>query len=66
MRKAGNKRAEATQGQPNDYIGSETAPVKNGARLTQAELEAWWPFKRLDPKRFPRAARKEDVEDALL
>jgi len=66
MRKAGNKCDEDTQGQPDAHIGSETAPGKNGVRLTQAELEAWWPFKRLDPKRFPRAARNQDVEDALL
>jgi len=23
-------------------------------RLTQEELNAWWPFNRLDPKRFPK------------
>lgn len=40
--------------------------------LTQEELKAWWPFERLDPKRFPKqdkAAKSDDlddVEEALL
>lgn len=37
--------------------------------LSQEELEAWWPFKRLEPNRFPKhvAAKTnhlEDIEDA--
>jgi hypothetical protein len=42
------------------------------APLSQEELKAWWPFERLDPKRFPKQdpATKpcpiSDVEDALL
>jgi hypothetical protein len=51
-----------------------TAPLsKNGLTpLTQEELKAWWPFERLDPKRFPKqneAAKLSpvsDVEDALF
>lgn len=40
-------------------------------RLTQEELERWWPFTRLDPKRFPKAPSKDpvqqpDCEEALL
>ena len=37
--------------------------------LTQQELMAWWPFTRLDPKRFPKAAKAPNYpegEDALL
>ena len=33
--------------------------------LSQEELKAWWPFTRLDPKRFPKA-KKEEYEEALL
>lgn len=39
------------------------------APLSQEELKAWWPFERLDPKRFPKATEPnplEDVEEALL
>ena len=37
--------------------------------LSQEELKAWWPFERLDPKRFPKATKTnelDDVEEALL
>lgn len=40
--------------------------------LTQEELKAWWPFERLDPKRFPKQEKAtetsplSDIEDALL
>ena len=37
--------------------------------LTQEELLKWWPFTRLDPKRFPKAKKAEpheDREEALL
>lgn len=40
--------------------------------LTQEELKAWWPFERLDPKRFPKQSKApqpdplEDAEEALL
>jgi len=33
--------------------------------LSQEELRAWWPFTRLDPKRFPKPEKKE-YEDALI
>lgn len=40
--------------------------------LSQEELKAWWPFERLDPKRFPKQKKApqpdplEDAEEALL
>lgn len=40
--------------------------------LSQEELKAWWPFERLDPKRFPKQdpatepSPLSDIEDALL
>jgi hypothetical protein len=36
--------------------------------LTQEELLRWWPFTRLDPKRFPKTKKTEhdEYEDALL
>jgi hypothetical protein len=37
--------------------------------LTQDELLRWWPFTRLDPKRFPKVKKTErhdDYEEALL
>lgn len=37
--------------------------------LTQEELLRWWPFTRLDPKRFPKVKKTdplEDVEEALM
>jgi hypothetical protein len=33
--------------------------------LSQEELRAWWPFDRLDPKRFPKT-KKEEYEDAPI
>jgi hypothetical protein len=42
------------------------------APLSQEELKAWWPFERLDPKRFPKQTKAteadplEDFEEALL
>jgi hypothetical protein len=45
---------------------------ENDKPLSQEELKAWWPFERLDPKRFPKqneAAKLSpvsDVEDALF
>lgn len=40
-------------------------------RLTQQELQAWWPFTRLDPSRFPKNQKQsgnplDEIEDALL
>lgn len=40
--------------------------------LTQEELKAWWPFERLDPRRFPKQEKAtktnplDDIEEALL
>ena len=37
--------------------------------LTQEELMRWWPFTRLDPKRFPKTPKNPDyhnTEEALL
>lgn len=28
-------------------------------RLTQEELEKWWPFDRLDPKLFPKQKKQD-------
>jgi hypothetical protein len=38
---------------------------QNERILSQEELKAWWPFTRLDPKRFPKSKQPE-YEDALL
>ena len=56
--------------------GTESASVsdlENSSRpLTQEELLRWWPFTRLDPKRFPKTKKAqpydacEDCEEALL
>lgn len=48
---------------------SEPSSKKDDLPLTQEELKAWWPFERLDPKRFPKATKTnelDDVEEALL
>lgn len=46
---------------------SSTKGSKMQRRLTQKELEAWWPFSRLDPKLFPRKTKQiDEYEDALL
>jgi hypothetical protein len=37
--------------------------------LTQEELLRWWPFERLDPKRFPKQTKTnklEEYEDAPI
>jgi hypothetical protein len=42
---------------------------KSEAPLSQEELMAWWPFERLDPKRFPKATEPSpisDIEEALF
>jgi hypothetical protein len=66
MRTAGNKRTETAQGQSNICHSTKATKGADTAPLTQAELLAWWPFERLDPKRFPKTVRNHDVEDALL
>lgn len=52
-------------------MGIDSQRRSDNKPLTQEELRAWWPFTRLDPKRFPkqprsRSAMPDDVEDALL
>jgi hypothetical protein len=71
MRTTGYKRTEATQRQSRNRVRAEAVAFKDSVPLTQEELLKWWPFERLDPKRFPRAGRRgavapNDVEDALL
>lgn len=67
MRQTGNGRTEASQGQPNRSTRSKAATGQDTKPLTQDELLQWWPFKRLDPKLFPRRRDPvEDVEDALI
>lgn len=40
---------------------------KDESRLSQEELKAWWPFTRLDPKRFPKTKhQQEEYEDAPI
>lgn len=44
----------------------------NTKPLSQEELMAWWPFERLDPKRFPKQKKAtepgplDDYEEAFL
>ena len=66
MRTTGHKRTEATQGAPHNRVRAEASTGENSKPLTQDELLKWWPFDRLDPKRFPRRVKHDDVEDALL
>ena len=53
---------------PTSVKSSEEKPKMR--RLTQQQLEAWWPFTRLNPSLFPRAPKRggslDDVEDALI
>ena len=71
MRQVGDKRAETVRGQHNGSVRAKAATNEDTKPLTQEELLRWWPFTRLDPKRFPRAGRRgavapNDVEDALI
>ena len=57
----------------NTRFGQKKKPLPSPNRsedkrvLTQEELKAWWPFKRLDPKRMPKKVpTNHDYEDALL
>jgi len=36
---------------------------KDSGVLSQKELEAWWPFTRLDPKRFPKQPSVYDTTE---
>lgn len=54
-----------------DSVSTNTSSrqKKDSNVLTQEELLRWWPFTRLDPKRFPKQPKRdplEDVEEALL
>jgi hypothetical protein len=55
----------------NQNAGHKNA-CSEGTPLSQEELKAWWPFERLDPKRFPKQPKAtepdplEDFEEALL
>ena len=54
-----------------DCVSTNTSlrPKKESNVLSQKELMAWWPFTRLDPKRFPKVKKTEqhdDYEDALF
>jgi hypothetical protein len=53
-------------------MATDSQQKKDSKPLTQEELMAWWPFTRLDPKRFPKQKRQskyampDGFEDALL
>jgi hypothetical protein len=53
-------------------VATDSQQKKDSKPLTQEELMAWWPFTRLDPKRFPKQKRQskhampDGFEDALL
>ena len=53
-------RSERKKGQSQSHNPNESKRV-----LSQEELRAWWPFTRLDPKRFPKSKQPEH-EEALL
>lgn len=58
--------SEALDGYVPSSQESSNRGSKRQQRLTQKELEAWWPFSRLDPKLFPRATKQTDeYEEAL-
>ena len=50
----------------------KTSAPEGNTPLSQEELKAWWPFERLDPKRFPKQTKAtepspiSDVEEALF
>lgn len=61
------KRAKPSTASAN--ASAKTSLDSSSHVLTQQELVAWWPFTRLDPKRFPKAAKAPNYpegEDALL
>lgn len=66
MRQSSNEFVENTQGQSSVCARAKEITRKNTTPLTQDELLKWWPFERIDPKRFPKRVKHEDVEDALL
>ncbi len=57
-----------------DIVSTTTASTRKKSRsprqnqkdsgvLSQKELEAWWPFTRLDPKRFPKQPSVYDTAE---
>lgn len=56
----------ATTPLPNYGIASMSVSdlEKSSKVLTQDELARWWPFTRLDPKRFPKAKKHDPLEGA--
>jgi hypothetical protein len=50
----------------------KTSTPEGNKPLSQEELKAWWPFERLDPKRFPKQNKAtepspiSDIEEALF
>lgn len=61
------KRAKPSTASAN--ASAKTSLESSSHILTQEELMQWWPFTRLDPKRFPKAQKVDplaDVEEALL
>lgn len=60
----------ATGQQKRGTASVSVSDLENSSRpLTQEELLRWWPFTRLDPKRFPKTKKTqpyEDCEEALL
>lgn len=62
------KRRERMSSTTKDPIAMSSKHVQLSRRLTQEELIAWWPFDRLDPKRFPKPTKQnlDFEEEALL
>lgn len=59
-----------TARQKRGTVSASVSDLESSSRpLTQEELLRWWPFTRLDPKRFPKVKKTdplEDVEEALM
>lgn len=56
-----------TPSKPKRGRSPRRSPSKDEGRLSQEELRAWWPFTRLDPKRFPKTKhQQEQYEDAPI
>lgn len=60
----------ATELRKCDTASVNVSDLENSSKvLTQEELLRWWPFTRLDPKRFPKTKKHDpldDVEEALM
>lgn len=56
-----------TPSAPRKKRSQRRAPSESEGRLSQEELRAWWPFDRLDPKRFPKTKHEQpEYEEALF